>query len=103
MASPWRYTPRKDGTEKGAQIDLLFDRYDAISICEIKYTDKAFIVDKNYADILQKKIEIFKKISRTNKQIFLVFISANGLKATQYSKELVSNVITWEKLFEKDD
>ena len=103
LASPWRYTPRKGGTEKGAQIDLLFDRYDAISICEIKYTDKAFIIDKNYADILQQKIEIFKKISRTNKQIFLAFISANGLKATQYSKELVSTVITWEKLFEKDD
>jgi len=103
LASPWRYTPRKGGTEKGVQIDLLFDRYDAISVCEIKYTDKPFTIDKNYADILQQKIEIFKKISRTNKQIFLALISANGLKATQYSKELVSNVITWENLFEKDD
>src|SRR5262249_24539610 len=37
LASPWRYTPRKVRIEKGVQIDLLFDRYDAISICEIKY------------------------------------------------------------------
>lgn len=102
LASPWRYTPRKSVTEKGVQIDLLFDRYDAISICEIKYTDKPFIVDKNYADVLQQKIEVFKKISRTNKQIFLVMISANGVKQNQYSKELVNNVITLENLFEKD-
>jgi uncharacterized protein len=103
LASPWRYTPRKDGKEKGAQIDLLFDRYDAISICEIKYTDKPFIIDKHYADVLQQKIEIFKKITKTSKQLFLALISANGLKETLYSKELVNKVITWENLFEKDD
>ena len=85
----------------GVQIDLLFDQYDAISICEIKYTDKPFIIDKNYADILKQKIEVFKKISRTNKQIFLVIISANGLKENKYSKGLVNNLITSENLFEK--
>jgi len=103
LASPWRYMPRKIETEKGVQIDLLFDRYDAISICEIKYTDKPFIIDKNYAAILEQKIEIFKKISRTNKQIFLVLISANGVKETQYSKTLINNIVIWENLFGKDN
>jgi uncharacterized protein len=102
LASPWRYTPRKIGIEKGVQIDLLFDRYDAISICEIKYTDKPFVIDKNYVDVLKQKIEIFKRISRTNKQIFLILISANGIKQTQYSKELVTRVITLENLFKKN-
>lgn len=102
LASPWRYTPRANGTEKGAQIDLLFDRYDAISVCEIKYTDKPFIIDKNYAAILRQKIEIFKKISRTDKQIFLAFISANGIKPTICSEELVNNMITWKDFFGKE-
>lgn len=103
LASPWRYIPRKAGTEKGAQIDLLFDRHDAISICEIKHTDKPFIVDKNYAEVLKQKMEVFKKITRTNKQLFLVLISANGIKETSYSKELVGDLVTAENLFKKED
>lgn len=104
LASPWRYTPRKNTTEKGAQIDLLFDRHDgAISICEIKYTDEPFVIDKHYAGILQQKIEIFKKITRTNKQIFLTLISANGIKETPYSKKLLDNLVTLDSLFEKDN
>jgi uncharacterized protein len=76
---------------------------DAISICEIKYTDKPFIFDKNYADVLQQKIEVFKKISRINIQIFLVLISANGIKENQYSRDLVNDLIKLENLFEKND
>jgi len=100
LASPWRYVPRKHTTEKGVQIDLLFDRNDdAISICEIKYTDKPFTIDKQYADKLKQKIEVFKKIVRTNKQIFLILISANGFKETNYSKEMISSVVTLDSLF----
>lgn len=104
LASPWRYVPRKNTTEKGVQIDLLFDRYDdAISICEIKYTDKPFTVDKQYADKLKQKIEVFKKVIRTNKQIFLTLISANGIKETIYSKGMINNIVTLDALFEKDE
>jgi hypothetical protein len=49
------------------------------------------------------KIEVFKKISRTNKQIFLVLISAYGIKENQYSKELISDLIKLENLFEKNN
>ncbi len=104
LASPWRYIPRKAKEEKGVQIDLLFDRLDnAISICEIKYSDKPFVIDKQYAEILRSKLDVFKKISRTNKQLFLIFISAYGIKDNSYSKELVSEVVVSDSLFEKDD
>ncbi len=104
FGSPWRYIPRKDKTETGAQIDLLFEREDdAISICEIKCTDASFVIDKTYADVLKKKIEIFKKVTRTTKQIFLTLISLNGIKENQYSKELVHDVVTLSSLFEKPD
>ena len=98
----WRYVSKKNSDEKGAQIDLLFDRDDdAITICEIKYSDKPFVITKEYAMKLEQKLEIFKKITRTSKQLFLVFISANGIKSNQYSEKLVTKVITIDDLFQK--
>lgn len=97
--SSWRLTTRKKN-ETGTQIDLLIDRDDdAITICEIKYTDKPFIITKQYADILNRKINIFKEKTKTKKQIFLALISANGINQNQYSNELVTNVVTLEDLF----
>lgn len=99
LASPWRYLPKKHAQEKGVQIDLLFDRHDdAISICEIKYSDKPFILDKEYFNKLKEKIGIFKQITRTKKQIFLNLISANGLKESIYS-EMIHQLVTLEDLF----
>jgi uncharacterized protein len=102
IPNSWRYTPKKGKNENGAQIDLLFDRDDdAITICEIKYTEQAFVIDKQYAKILLNKAEVFKKITKTRKQIFFAIISANGLKPTIYSEELISSCITLDDLFEE--
>lgn len=100
IPNAWRYVPKKGNSEVGAQIDLLFDRDDdSITICEIKYTDKPFIITKEYAENLKRKIEIFKKFTRTTKQIFLVMISSGGIKKNNYSDELVSDVVMLEDLF----
>ncbi|MFZ0565813.1 MAG: ATP-binding protein [Chlamydiales bacterium] len=94
----WRHMGQKD--EKGAQIDLLFDRADnAITICEIKYTDNKFNIDKECFYKLKNKIEVYKNITKTKKQIFLVFITSFGLKHNIYSEEYVSNVLTLDDLF----
>src|SRR3989338_892930 len=100
----WRYVPRKkEGKEEGkegAQIDLLFDRDDnSITICEIKYNDKPFVITKDYANKLRKKIDIFKMVTRTNKQIFIAMITANGVKENQYSKDLIVTTVTLDDLF----
>ena len=100
LATSWRYIPTQQSQEQGAQIDLLFDRIDdAITICEIKYTDKPFSIDKAYAEKLTTRLNIFKAKIKTNKQIFLSFISANGLKKNLYSEELVDSLVTIEDLF----
>jgi uncharacterized protein len=97
----WRYVPKKGLKEDGAQIDLLFDRDDdAITICEIKYTDQPFVIDKQYAKILLNKEKVFKRVTRATKQIFFSMISANGLKPTMYSEELISSCVTLDDLFE---
>lgn len=100
IPTTWRYTPRKGSKEQGAQIDLLFDRDDnAITICEIKYTDQAYSLSKSYAEILHKKVDVFQAITRNKKQIFLAMIVASGLKESIYSKEMIDSEVTLDDLF----
>lgn len=100
MPSTWRYVPKQESNEKGAQIDLLFDRDDdCMTICEIKFSDKPFVITKEHAEKLKQKLEIFQKITRTNKQLFIAIISAFGIKQNKYSEELISGVVTLEDLF----
>lgn len=98
----WRYSPQKGSKEDGAQIDLLFDRNDGvITLCEIKYTKEPFVIDKDYAARLAQKKEVFKKQTKTKKQLFWAFVSANGLKKTLYSQEMVSAEVTLNDFFRK--
>lgn len=90
----------KDKNEDGAQIDLIIDRFDdAITLCEIKYTEQPFAIDKQYAALLNRTIKTFQKTTNVHKQIFLSFVSANGLKETLYSEEMVTGVVTLDDLF----
>lgn len=97
----WRYAPRKEDN-KGTQIDLLFDRKDGvITICEIKYNEQPFSIDKDYAQNLLNKLKTYQVQTRTNKQMFVVMIVVNGLKPSMYSEEIIQSVITIKDLFVK--
>lgn len=87
----WSFIPTNKSKQLGTQIDLVFDRNDdAISICEIKCTNKSFSITKKYAADLRNKLKIFREQTQTTKQIIFIFISVNGLKENAYSKELVN-------------
>jgi hypothetical protein len=46
IPNAWRHVPTDKESDRGAQIDLLFDRDDdCIAVCEIKYGD-AFCIDQ---------------------------------------------------------
>ena len=95
----WKYIARND-SENGTQIDLLIDRNDdTITLCEIKYTDAPFKIDKQYAAILRNKIAVFINKTKTTKQVFLAMITANGLANSKYADELVDSVVTLDDLF----
>lgn len=97
----WRYAP-KTKEDQGAQIDLLFDRLDgAITLCEIKCFEDKFVIDKSYAQELLRKMEIFRKQTRTKKQLFFCMITTLGLKSTMYSEEIIANQATLEDLFKE--
>ncbi len=96
----WRYVPKRGEIEEGAQVDLLFDRPDGVvTICEIKYNEQPFTIDKSFAKILLKKAEIYRKYTHTKKQIFIAMITSGGLKRTMYSEEIISDHATLNDLF----
>lgn len=105
IAGSWRFIPPKNSKEKGTQIDLLFDRDDdVITLCEIKYSDKQFVIDKPYSKILDQKMDVFEshfpnKRKPTSKQIYLAMITTYGVKKNMYSDDLVHNEIVLDDLF----
>lgn len=102
FTSSWRYVPRKEPNKRGAQIDLLFDRKDnAITICEIKYTEEPFVLTKDYVEILKRKMNVFQVQTKTKKQLFLAFISANGILNNYYAADMISHVVTLDDFFDE--
>lgn len=92
---------RSQQSQKGAQIDLVIDRRDrVINLCEIKFSDSEFSIQKAYAENLQLKIAAFKAETKTKKACFLTFISTFGLKKNKYSSHLVKNELTMNALFD---
>jgi hypothetical protein len=97
-AGTWRYSPKRGSKDNGAQIDLLFERNDdAVTICEIKCTNEPFTIDKNYYHLIMNKVSIYQKITKTSKQIFIAFISANGIKKSTYTDN-ITGVVTLDDL-----
>jgi len=97
----WRYVPRSQEHLRGTQIDLLFDQPDGvITLCEIKYSDKSFVIDKDYAQNLEAKVKIYRQQTRTKKQIYLAMITTIGLKPSKHSEELIAQEVTLDDLFQ---
>ncbi len=98
--SAWRYRPTGDSLLPAAQIDLVIDRRDAtINLCEVKFSNSEFIIDAKYANNLRRKIDIFRNITKTRKNVFLTMITTFGVAQNAYSMELAAGSITIGDLF----
>ncbi|MFZ4475423.1 MAG: AAA family ATPase [Saprospiraceae bacterium] len=85
---------------EGAQIDLLIDRQDnVISLCEVKFFNDELILTKIDADNLRRKKSVFRHVTGTKKQIFVVLITTFGLLKNKHSLGLVDNVLDMNALF----
>ncbi len=103
IPNSWRYTPEKTdgGVLSGAQIDLLFDRQDSsITVCEIKYSNKPFVIDNQYKKVLENKLKVFKNRTRTKKEIFVAMIASMGIKENAYSQGFISKTVALDDLFQ---
>lgn len=97
----WRHVPT-DGNNHGVQIDLIIDRTDnALTLCEIKYTEEPFVIDKRYAEKLERALKTFPQQTGSHKQLFLAMASASGVKRNTYSDKIVTGVVTLPDLFKE--
>lgn len=96
--STWRHAGDEAGP--GAQIDLLIDRKDAtITLCEMKFSDSPFTIDRRYATDLRRKREVFRRITGTRKAVQIAMVTTYGLTPNRYRDELVSREVGMEALF----
>ena len=95
------FAKKGTATESGTQIDLLIDRNDQIiNVVELKFYNKAFTIDKNYAARLREKLRIFQETTKTRKQLLLTFVTTFGLKQNKHSLGFVTGDLTLDDLFE---
>lgn len=86
--------------ENGAQIDLLIDRDDnVINLCEMKFYNGLFSLNKKHAEELQNKLNLFRESTKTKKNLFICFITTYGIKENEYSKQFVQKSLTLDHLF----
>ncbi len=104
----WAYRPTKavkeddgidDNLKTGAQIDLLIDRSDkTITVCEMKYSDGEFEIDKTYDKHVCDRLRRFKEVEKTTKTLQLAYITPHGLYNNVYARK-VNKQITADQLF----
>jgi hypothetical protein len=83
-----------------AQIDLLIDRADnVINVCEMKFYNGPYTLDKKYYLNLKNKITELQRDTKTRKNIYVTMITAFGINDNEYSRELVQNSLDIEVLF----
>lgn len=96
----WRYVTKGNSNAHGAQIDLIFDRMDnVISLCEIKYCQPDFTVDKQMTQDLHRKQRIFIEQTQVHKQIFWCLITSAPVKRNNYLDEIITQTVSLNDLF----
>lgn len=73
------------------------DRY-VISLCEIKYSENEFTIDKGYDQRLRTKREMFRTVAKIKKTVQITMITMYALKPNKYSS-IVSSQVTMDDLF----
>lgn len=85
--------------EQGAQIDLVIDRNDkVINLCEMKYSDKPYVLTKEYAEWLRQRRDLFKEDTHTNKTLRLTMVSSYGIAKGKHAS-VAQSIVTMDDLF----
>jgi AAA+ ATPase superfamily predicted ATPase len=90
---------RSKEAETGAQIDLLIDRNDnIINLCEMKYSNKEFVITKKQDENLRNKLGAFIEETHTRKTVHITMITTYGVKRNEYRNDIQGEV-TMDDLF----
>ncbi len=98
QVSSWHHKGNK--TIPGAQIDLLINRKDGvINLCEAKYTNKEYLITKEYAAKLRRKRAVFEQVTKTKKSVVTTLISTYSAIQNSYYLEEVHSEVEMDDLF----
>ena len=101
--SAWHHHPRPGSDEPGAQIDFIIHRKDdTINICEMKWSDTPFKITKTYLADLHRKLDVFRRITKTKHGLLLTMITNEGTESNAYRNEIVDSEILLKDLFRPD-
>jgi uncharacterized protein len=95
------YVHKGNQTDQGLQVDLVLDRKDhAINFFEMKFYGSKWQISKSEAEELREKVALFKRLSKTEKQVFLSLVTTFGIKTNENSLGLIDHDLTMNVLFE---
>jgi len=98
--SPRHHRPSAGSGIPGAQVDLRIDRRDgSINLCEMKFSESAFTIDRRCAEELGRKLDVFRRATDTRKNVFLTMVTTLGVTGNACSRELVTSSLTLDDLF----
>jgi hypothetical protein len=99
VESAWEHRPATK-SDQGAQVDLVIERADrSINLCEMKFSEAPFLIDKAYAKELAHKRDTFRRVTGTRKATFVTLVTTFGLVENEHSRGLVTNTVTMDALF----
>lgn len=104
-ASSWRYVSPKseDEGKKGAQVDLVISRADKlIHLVEMKFSEKPFVITKDYAQRLNERKTLFMEVTGINRGPVLTFVTPMGLSEGKHTS-IVHSQLTATDLFASID
>lgn len=97
--STWQHRA-DDEHDRGAQIDLVIDRKDAtINLCEMKFSESEFVVDKRYAAELRSKRDVFQRETATRKATIITMVTTYGVRDNAWRREVVDKELDMGALF----
>lgn len=83
----------------GTLCDLIIDRADnTINLCEVKYSEELYSLDKEEYLKIQHRIKAFKDVTATKSSIIPTMITTFGMKEGIYSDQIIAK-IDMEALF----
>lgn len=95
------WSKRSTEDDGGTQIDLIIERRDnVVNICEAKFTNDEFTIDKKYHFTLtRRKALVQEKVSKKT-SVHNTLITTYGLRHNEYYSDFI-NTITLDDLFSK--
>jgi AAA+ ATPase superfamily predicted ATPase len=92
---------RSRNKDNGAQIDLIIRRNDRVTnVCEIKFANKEFVIDKKYDEILRNKKYTFIEETKLHDAVHLTMLTTYGVQQNAYWNSVQAEVVM-NDLFEK--